>query len=349
MFTFLDSLIFFLNPKKLSLTILLLVATSTILSCSKPIEVEVVKAKNSSIESFVTTVNAGTVHALQSAELAFGAVGRVSKIYISLGDSVKEGDILAELENSDLVTAVWKASEDVKRLKTVDLRAVAKADKDLSIQSLKAAEMALEKTKIRAPYDGLISELNLEVGQLSQITTVIPKPLIKIVDKQPRYVRAEIDEIDIPRVRVGQIARVRILAYKNIWLIGSVTRVIPYVNSIREQDRTAQILIDFEGSDASIAPELPVGASADIEVSTRKKDLALIVPSKAILGTSNERYLFVVKDSALEKVVVDTDISNYDFTEITSKNVKEGDLIALPPQDVELSEGLPVVVKLKNG
>ena len=86
----------------ISKNFLLLIPLIVFVSCSDKPKVEAIKLATGSVESTVTTINSGTVEAQAQAELAFGTVGRISKIYMGLGSKVKSGAIIAELENADL-------------------------------------------------------------------------------------------------------------------------------------------------------------------------------------------------------------------------------------------------------
>ena len=194
-----------------------------------------------------------------------------------------------------------------------------------------------EKSLIRAPFDGLITEVNLEVGQLSQITAVLPKPLIKIVDLEPRYIEAEIDEVDLPTVKLGMDARAKILAVRREPFKATVRQVVPYVSTIREQDRTSLLELNVE-------PErilLPAGASADIEVIANAKDNVLAVPARVVLGRGADRYVYLNVDGRAKKTPITIGIGNYDRTEVLS-GLQSGDEVLYPGEDVELEDDLKV-------
>ena len=224
----------------------------TLSGCGKTPVVQTVKPAIRTIEATVSGVTSGTVRAEKVAELAFGAVGRVKTLSVKVGDTVQSGAILAEIENQDLISILdTTRRENVRRQQLRASNALAQTDLDQILRDVQMAQVAVEKSKIVAPYDGLIVEQNLEVGQLSQITAVEPLPLIKIVDLGPRYVRAEIDEVDLSRIKVGQRARVRILAIRREPFSASVRKVVQYVSSVREQDRTAEIELTIDGEDGS--------------------------------------------------------------------------------------------------
>lgn len=309
--------------------------------CSKTPEIKAVKALKGSVESTVSSVNAGTVRAEQVAELAFGAVGRVKKLHVKLGDMVKAGDILAELENEDLIASYETARAEQRR--RVELRAqnlISQSQVDEIRRVVDIARVAYEKSFIKAPYDGMIGELNLEVGQLSQITAVVPLALIRIVDTNPRYIRAEIDETDLGRITVGLPARAKILATRREPFSATIRKVVPFVNSTREQDRTAEIELTVDSGDVL----LPAGASADIEIIVDTRTDVVAVPSRTVLGRGSNRFVYVVDGARLKKVPVTVGLYNYDRTEIVS-GISEGTLVAQPTDLLEFKEGMKVTAQ----
>lgn len=310
-----------------------------LVSCRRSaIEVQIVSPTRGPVEESVTGVNSGTVDAEHLAELAFGAVGRVKIVNADVGDTVIAGSVLAEIENDDLVSRLDVAREELERAKTLQLSRAASRSNVIQAQAnFDSARIALEKSIIRAPFNGFVVERNLEVGQLSQITAVIPLAPIKIVDSEPRYITVEIDEVDIPRIKVGLQARVKVLAVRREPFKAWVRKVVPFVSTVREQDRTSEVelSIDSEGI------LLPAGASADVEVITTFKSDALTVTSRAVLGRGGDRYVYRVVDAKLFKTPVKVGIAGYAVTEILSGVGVDAEL-ALPSEKVELKDGLGV-------
>jgi HlyD family secretion protein len=306
--------------------------------CRARPEVRVTRPQRASVEATVSSVNSGTVKAEQVAELAFGAVGRVQQLNVKLGDVVKKGDLLAQVENDDLKSRLQSAKEEFDRSQRLSKSdAMSQSGVTTARANFDAAVTAYEKSLIKAPYDGVIAELNLEVGQLSQITAVIPLAPIRIVDLNPRYVRAEIDEVDLSKIKVGLSARVKILAVRKEPFAASVRKVVPFVSNIREQDRTSEIelTIDNEGV------LLPVGASGDVEVITETKNNVLTLSSRALLGRGSDRYVYLLNGGTIRKTPVKVGIFGYTVSEILG-GISEGDEVVLPSDKVELKEGLKV-------
>lgn len=306
--------------------------------CSRKPEVQAVKVSRTTVELTVTSVTSGTVNAEKEAQLSFGAVGRVSQLNVNIGSVVKKGELLAEIENADLKSAMSQSQEDLKRaLRLNRSDTMPPQEAEHARESADIAKGAYEKSIIFAPFDGMITELNLEIGQLSQITAVVPKALIRIVDMIPRYVSTDIDEVDLPRIKVGLPARIKILAVRREPFRGTVRLVIPFVSTAREQDRTSRIELSLE--DEGIL--LPPGASADVEVIAEQHAEVLAIPSRAILGRGNERFVYKVDNGRVQKTPVSVGIGNYERTEILS-GLGEGDTVLIPSEKVTLKEGLAV-------
>lgn len=292
------------------------------------------------VEATVSSVNSGTVRAEGNTELAFGTVGRVKEVNVKLGDSVREGQILAQVENDDLKSRLQSTLEEYERSQRLSKSdAMSQSGVTQARASYDGAVTAYEKSLIKAPYDGMVAELNLEVGELSQITAVIPQAPIRIVDVKPRYVRAEIDEVDLPKVKVGLPARVKILAIRKEPFKARVRKVVPFVSSIREQDRTSEIELEIDSEGLL----LPAGASADVEVITETKDDVVTVTSRALLGRGDDRYVYVLDGSKLKKTPVKIGIYGYTVSEVVS-GISPADRVVLPSDKFELADGLRVSV-----
>jgi HlyD family secretion protein len=313
------------------LTVLIL----SLLGCSKATEVNGFAAVTTRVEATVSSVTSGSVDAEHEVELAFGTVGRVSVLNVKLGSAVKKGDILAELENLDLRQALTKANSDLARARALlksKVLASSESEEALKVQEL--AHANYEKSLIRAPFDGVVAEINLEVGQLSQITAVIPLALIRLVDLEPRFVKAEIDEVDMPKVTLGLPARIKILAVRREPFNGTVRKLVPFVSAAREQDRTSPIELTLNTEGAL----LPVGASADVEILTDTRHDVLAVPSRAVFGRGGNRYVFKLTGSTATKTSIEIGLSNYDRTEIKS-GLQNGDIVLTPRGSDEIVDG----------
>jgi HlyD family secretion protein len=319
-------------------SILIIFSGGAFSACAKPIKVKVIDSKRVRVESTVNSTSSGTVEADQQAVLGFSTSGRVSRVHVRPGDTVRKGQLLAELESTDLQTISRDAATELGRARELfSSGLVSKAALDEASKASEVARASLDRAVIRAPFGGLITEVNLEVGELpNSATATAGKAPVRIVDLNPRLIRGSVDETDLAHIKVGAPARIKIPAVRQQPFQGEVTRVVPFVSTIKEQDRTSQEkpLI------------LPVGASADIEIVIDAKDTVLAVPTRAILGSTGKRFLFIREGKLAKRVDLKTGLFNYDRTEIL-EGIQEGAQVLLPPDDAELKDGLKIETEIQ--
>lgn len=329
--------------------IIIFIILMTTISCSKKIKVDTVTAINSYVESTVSTISSGTVEAKKQSELAFGSIGRIAIVRATLGSVVSEGTIIAEMENSDLKAVHEEALKELDRANELFKNGlVSISNLDSAKRAKEVTRLNLEKTIIKAPFKGMITALDLKVGEFYQTsTTATLKPKVQIIDLEKRLVKGEIDEIDLNRVRTGQYSRIKIPALKSIIFQAKVQKVVPFVSTAKDQDRTSQIeleLIVDKGQDIAL---IPVGASADVEIITEKKENVLVIPSNYIQGVGNNKFVYKVNSDKLIKTNIKTGSGNYDRTEIID-GLKLNDQIARPPEGIEDVTSIKIEAEVKK-
>ena len=145
------------------------------------------------------------------------------------------------------------------------------------------AEVELEKVVMRAPYDGVIAEVAVEVGEwITPSPPMLTAPaVIDVIDPSSLYVSAPMDEVDSAAIRAGQRSKVTIDSYPNREFLGEVVRVAPYVLDVEAQNRTVEIEVELD--DKELASSLLPGTSADVEVILDARDRALRIPTSTLL------------------------------------------------------------------
>ncbi len=309
-------------------------------SCSNKIEVNHHKVSKQTVEKTVSTINSGTIEAQKEAELSFGTIGRISKTHTSLGKKVNQNEILAELENDDLKAIYQESIKEFDRsYEFYKSGLISSAALEASSKAKEMAKANLEKTIIRAPFSGLISAFELKVGEFYQTTRSDQKSSIKLIDMEKRLVKGEIDEVDLYLVKINQKARIKIPAMERRIFEAKVIKVVPFVSTAKDQDRTSQIVLEVVNNDVL----LPVGASADVEIIIDKKSDTLAIPTTAIQGSKNNRFVYIIENDKTQKKQVKIGLANYDKSEI-SDGLKIGDQILLPGEKYEMSENLKVKI-----
>src|SRR5215218_5104724 len=138
------------------------------------------------------------------------------------------------------------------------------------------------QTVIRAPFDGIVADLSVELGEY---TTPSPPgmpipPVVDVLDPGSIYVSAPMDEVDSARIHPGQTARVTFDSQPGRQFLGRVRRIAPYVLDREEQNRTVEIEVELD--DAGDVHLLP-GTSADVEVLLQARQGVPRVPTPALI------------------------------------------------------------------
>lgn len=206
-------------------------------------------------------------------------------------------------------------------------QAACEAVKSMTLVSesrIEVARAALERTRLRAPFDGTIAEINGELGEVVTPSPIgIPTlPAVDLIDNQCLYVTAPIDEVDAPSIRAGMPVRITLDAFSKQPFNGDVRRVAPYVLDVEKQARTVDIEANFTGNGERLAQLLP-GYSADVEIILDSRDNVLRIPTEALL--ENNRVLVFDKDELVGREVK-TGIANWRYTEITA-GLTEGEQV----------------------
>lgn len=187
---------------------------------------------------------------------------------------------------------------------------------EVNAARVQVTQAALERTLLKAPFDGTVAEVNAEVGEFATPSPIgVPTlPAIDLIDVGCLYVTAPIDEVDAPAIRAGMIARIVLDAFPGRRLAGKVRRVAPYVLDREKQARTVDIEVDF-ADPADIAGLIP-GYSADTEVVLDVRSNVLRVPTEAV--HDGDRVLVLGADGVLVERRIERGLSNWVYTEVTT-------------------------------
>ena len=199
----------------------------------------------------------------------------------------------------------------------------AKASTAVSISRANVTRARLDRTRLIAPFDGVIADIH---GELSEYVTpsspsVGGTPVIDLLDTSCFHVTAPIDEVDAPRVSLGQTARVTLDAFGDREFAGTVSQIAPFVLDLASQARTVEIEVELD--DPTDREELLAGYSADVEIILTSRNVPVRVPSEVVLENSR---LFVLDGSTIEERDVLVGISNWVWAEII-EGVKAGEAV----------------------
>lgn len=213
----------------------------------------------------------------------------------------------------------------------------AKATADVSEAKLDVIRAELERTRLTAPFAGVVAEVNGEIGEFVTPSPIgIPTPpAVDLMDTSCLYVSAPIDEVDAPRIRVAMRARITLDALSGEQFEGTVKRIAPYVLEIEKQARTVAVEVNFV-CQQDCENMLP-GYSADIEVILDETDNSLRVPTEAVL--EGNQVLVFTADEHLEQREITTGLSNWEWTQVVD-GLAEGDEVVVSVEREGVEDGV---------
>jgi HlyD family secretion protein len=187
---------------------------------------------------------------------------------------------------------------------------------------LDQAQSALSRTLITAPFDGVVSALNAEVGSL-----VAPGvPIIELTNISPLRLTVQADEVDIRQIREGMPARVTLDALQNMQIparIEQIALVGRNEGGIVSYD--VQLVFDEQN------PRVRVGMTAESSIVIDERQDVLVIPNLYIRLERGQNRAFVNvlrEDDALEEVEIELGLQGQDNSEVVS-GLSEGDVIAI--------------------
>lgn len=219
----------------------------------------------------------------------------------------------------------------------------ARANVAVSQARIAVAQAALNRTRLIAPFDGTIAEVNGELGEYVTPSPVgVPTPpAVDMIDISCLYVSAPIDEVDAPEIRAGMEARISLDAFGKHFFAGRVRRVAPYVLDKEKQARTVDIEVDFisEQDNRNMLP----GYTADVEVIIDSHSDSLRIPTEALLE-GNKVYLYDEDFDTISEIEVSTGLSNWQHTEVL-EGLQQGQRIVTSIDRDGLVDGAVVKVE----
>jgi len=297
----------------------------------------------------------GYVVARRKAAVASKGTGTLMFLGVEEGDRVKKGQVIARLEDSDVAATLQRARENL-RVAEADLKdakqslererillnegVVAQAEFDAaearynrvvaSIDAakfaVKEAEVAVENTRIVAPFDGTVLKKNADVGEIVAPLAGAASSraaVVTIADMSSLEVDADVSEANITRVSPNQNCEVRLDAYPERGYLAYVSKIVPTADRAKA---TVLVKIKFNDYDHRVLPDMSAKItflSADFAQTAASTRPVLTVPATAVATRNGRQVVYQVKeDRAVEvPVVVGRPIGN--LIEI-KQGLKEG-------------------------
>jgi len=260
----------------------------------------------------------------QAERESLAAVARTAEACVTADVARREADRLAMLY-ADRLASEEAADQAAGRAESMAAACdAARVNAEVSDARIDVVKAQLEKTQLRAPFAGVIAEINGELGEFVTPSPVgVPTPpTVDLIDSSCLYISAPIDEIDAPLIRPGMTTRINLDAFSDRSFSGHVRRIAPYVLDQEKQARTVEIEAEFDNPEEE---RLLPGYSADVEVILDSRDDVLRVPS-AVIHEGNRVFVYDPTTGMLQERDIGVGISNWEFTEVVS-GLNEGDQV----------------------
>ncbi len=229
--------------------------------------------------------------------------------------ALKNRDTLAKSPFEDIRRGAEELAKSArKRLELLDMPAH-------QIRELEQTGRIKKKIHIHSPFAGVIMHVGAREGQFVKPST----ELYKVADLSRVWVFAEVFEYELPWIREGDSAQMRVAALPGRTFKGRVSYIYPYMEA---KTRTVKVRLEFDNPDGVLRPEM----YANVTLAAGRIDQALLVPSEAIVRSGTRAQLFVVRaPGKFEPRVVTLGLTSDGVTQILD-GVKEGEEVVTSAQ-----------------
>ena len=274
--------------------------------------------------------------------------GRIAKIFVEAGQQIRQGQLLAEMDQTQLHQAelqLQSLETDFRRLDT--LRQVGSVSQQQFDQIKTQYEVTKsnvaflrENTRLSAPFSGKVSGKYFEDGEMfsgAPNTAAGKAALLSLVQLNVLKARVNIPERFFPNVKTGMDVRLSADTYPGEVFTGTVTLIYPVIDPIT---RSFTIEVSVPNAAERLRPGMFARASLDVD-----QVKALLAPSLAVMKVqgSNERYVFVERSGQAHRIVVEMGDRFNDMVELISDDIRQGDRLIVAGQS-RLIEGVRVNV-----
>ena len=279
----------------------------------------------------------GYVVAQRKAAVASKGTGRLVYLGVVEGDKVKEGQVIARIEDADVKAALAEAhanldlgNADLHDAKTSMERQATLLRQNLSTQAdfdaaqarylrvkatialdsaqVDAAQVAVENTIVRAPFDGTVLTKSADVGEVVSPLTggaLAKASVVTLADLGSLQVEVDVSESNLAQVTIGEPCEIILDAYPDIRYAGSVAKIVPTADRAKA---TVQVKVAFKHYDSKVLPEMSAKVHflprSNVAQTPEDTQSVIAVPEKAVAQRNGQAVVYVVSDGRAVEVPV---------------------------------------------
>lgn len=223
----------------------------------------------------------------------------------------------------------WRTAESAKAVADQELALLKAGTTEESLRAEQALlqraeatvlnmQAALGKTVLRSPIDGTVTTRQVEVGEI----VAADSPIFKIISESDFMLEANVPEVDIAKVKVGNQASVTLDAYGNETLFNATVIKIDPGEVVIEGVPTYKVTLNLVDGNGRVRP----GMSANIDIMTARQDNVIAIPYRALIVKNGDRFVRVLRaGGAVEEVKVEAGLRGSDGNVEIIQGLKEGD------------------------
>ena len=185
-------------------------------------------------------------------------------------------------------------------------------------------KIALSKTTIIAPFDGIITQQEAQVGEI----TTAGKEIVSMISSEGLKLESYVPEVYISKVETGQSATLIFDAYGDDVIFSAHIVAIDPVETIRDGISTYKTTFYFDKTDTRIRS----GMTADVSIITDKREDVLLIPRRAIITEDNSSFVYLRKENRDEKVQIVTGAFDSHGNVEILEGLSENNIILLNPE-----------------
>ena len=375
-------------------TLVLAIAAAVALywRATAPLPVETFTVTTAYPSQAYTLLNAtGYVVAQRKAAVASKATGRLEWLGVREGSEVKEGEIIARLENRDVAAKREQAAANVKLAQAnleealaelqeaerafrrsrelLERKFVSQAAHDTAVArlekaraaisghraaiavaqaNLRAAEVEVEQTLIRAPFDGVVLTKNANVGDvITPFSSALGSQaaVVTMADMSTLEVEADVAESSIGKVRLDQPCEIQLDALPDMRFRGVVVGMVPTVDRAKA---TVTVKVRFVDKDPRVLPEMSAKvAFLSQELPPELRSPRTVIAPDAVVERNGRRVVYVVRDERVEETPIETGGKIGEWLEV-AKGVEPGEKVVTRPP-AQLHHGARVALQPAQG
>jgi membrane fusion protein, multidrug efflux system len=336
--------IFLIALPKLNLFKSASVPTATANAKKPKLLVEALVIRESKLDNKLVVT--GSILPNESLELKSESSGKITSISFQEGKSVTKGSLLLEINNDDIKAQLQKQKynqklnqdNEFRQKKLLEKDAISQEEYDnalnrlnTTVADIKILEAQLEKTRIKAPFDGVIGLRYVSLGAYISPSTIVAT----LYNISPAKIEFAVPARYSAQVKPGEKIFCRVENDLTVYE-GIVYAVEPRIDS---ETRTLKIRAQADNKSGSLLP----GQFVKVELILKSQANALLVPTEAVVPDQGGKKVFILSDGKAQEAKIETGIRTENSLEVLS-GLKAGDTL-ITTGILQLRQGLEVEIQ----